>query len=255
MYAYRLRIAALAAVAAAGLGACTTPYGYNGLSVGLGNGYYGSQYGYGYGAGYPDYGYGYGSGYPGYGYGAGYPGYGLGYAPYWGWNDDFYYPGTGYYVYDVYRRPHRWTDAQRRYWNALRERALSSSTGGQQVVIRENWDDFTRDRSAVRPSRVNRNDDRTVRIERSSRPVRVERIRTERVEASNRPERAERSVVRSERQSNATVREQRRSEASEAREQRRSEASAAREQRRSEVSAAREERVSRSNGRGNNQDD
>ena len=71
--------------------------------------------GYGYGAGY-------GAGYPGYGYGAGYPGYGYGYAPYWGWYDDFYYPGTGYYVYDSYRRPHRWTDAQRRYWEAVATR-------------------------------------------------------------------------------------------------------------------------------------
>jgi hypothetical protein len=253
MYAYRLRIAALAAVAAAGLAACTTPYGYNGVSLGLGNGYYGSQYGYGYGAGYPDYSYGYGAGYPGYGYGAGYPGYGLGYAPYWGWNDDFYYPGTGYYVYDIYRRPHRWTDAQRRYWSALRERAQSSSTVSQPVVIRENWNDFSRDRSAVRPSRVNRDVDKTVRVERSSRPVRVERttstervevskrperiernVRTERVERGNRPERVDRSVARSEKQSNATV---------------------VREQRRAEASAAREERVSRSNGRGSNQDD
>ena len=176
-------------VAAVGLAACTTPYGYSGVSLGVGNGYYGSQYGYGYGGGYPGYGYGYGAGYPGYGYGAGYPGYGYGYAPYWGWNDDFYYPGTGYYVYDIYRRPHRWTDAQRRYWNALRERALSSSTDSQPVVIRENWDDFSRDRSAVRPSRVDRDVDQTVRIERSSRPVRVERTistRAHRARASGR---------------------------------------------------------------------
>jgi hypothetical protein len=260
MYAYRLRIAALAAVAAVGLAACTTPYGYGGVSVG--NGYYGSNYGYG-----GDYGYGYGAGYPGYGYGygAGYPGYALGYAPYWGWYDGFYYPGTGYYVYDAYRRPHRWNDAQRRHWTECRERALSSSNDGQRVVIRENWNDFSRNRSAVRPTRVNRNDDRTVRIERGTRPVRVERnvatervergtrpvrvergVATERVERGNRPERIERSAVRSETRNNATAREQRRAEAS-----------AARVQPRSEAAAAREERTNRSNsrGRGGNQDD
>ena len=38
----------------------------------------------------------------------GYGGYGYG-SPYYGWNDGFYYPGTGYYVYDRDRRPHRWT--------------------------------------------------------------------------------------------------------------------------------------------------
>jgi hypothetical protein len=246
MYASRLRIAALAAVAAAGLAACTTPYGYGGVSVG--SGYYGSNYGYG--GGYPGYGYdsgygyGYGGGYPGYGYGydAGYPGYGLGYAPYWGWNDNFYYPGTGYYVYDTYRRPHRWTDAQRRYWSQRVERAQASTSGSQRVVIRENWNDFSRTRPAVRPNRVYQSDNQTVRIDRGSAPVTVERIRPDRVErnivrseraseASVRPERVERSVVRSEAQDNrTTVREQRRS-------------------------AAREERVSRSNGRTKDRDD
>jgi len=228
MYAYRFRAAAVTAAAILGLSACATPYGYSGVSVGLGNGYYGSDYGYGYGGGYPGY---------AYGYGAGYPGYGLGYAPYWGWYDDCYYPGTGHYVYDAYRRPHRWTDAQRRYWTERRERALSSSNEDQRVVIRENWNDFSRNRPAVRSTRVNRNDDQTARIERSSRPVRVER--------SVRPGRVER-IVRSDTRSNATAREQRRSEAA-----------TAREQRRSESSATREARASRSGdrGRGNNQDD
>ncbi len=198
MYASRLRIAALAAVAAAGLAACTTPYGYGGVSVGAGSGYYGSNYGYGYGGGYPGY---------GYGYDAGYPGYGLGYAPYWGWNDNFYYPGTGYYVYDIYRRPHRWSDAQRRYWRERLERARRSD--GQRVVIRDNWDDFRRDRSTVRPNRVDRDNDRGVRVERSGRPVRVER--------GDRPERVDRGIVRTERSSTAATRAERRSEARAAR--------------------------------------
>ena len=78
-----------------GLSACTTPYGYSGVSVGVGNGGYG---GYGYdGYGYGGYG---GYGYPGYGdYG------GYGYPSYWGWYDNYYYPGTGYYVYRRDRRP------------------------------------------------------------------------------------------------------------------------------------------------------
>src|SRR4030095_8828207 len=123
MFAYSLRRGALALTAIVGLAACTTPFGYSGVSVGLGNGYgpYYSNYGYGYGAGYPGYGFGYGAGYPGYGYG-------YGFDPYWGWNDGFYYPGTGYYVYDVYRQPHRWTDAQRVYWTQRQQSALKTST-------------------------------------------------------------------------------------------------------------------------------
>ena len=91
---------------------------YNGLGVGVG---YGGGYG-GYGGGYGSYGYGsplwrllrlqlrlsqlggYGSGY---GYGS----------PYYGWYDNYYYPGTGYYVYDSYRRPHSMTPIQKAYWS------------------------------------------------------------------------------------------------------------------------------------------
>jgi len=64
----------------------------------------------------------------GYGYGGGYGGVSVGYtdwdpyyggysgSPYWGWNNDYYYPGTGYYVYDRQNRRHRWNDSQRGYW-------------------------------------------------------------------------------------------------------------------------------------------
>ncbi len=74
---------------------------------------------------------GYGGGYaPGY-YGGGYGGYG--YAPsYFGWYDDFYYPGTGVYVYDRYRRPYRWNDGQRAYWQGRRD----AWRGG---AIRDQW--------------------------------------------------------------------------------------------------------------------
>jgi hypothetical protein len=210
MFAYSLRTAALAAAAIVGLSACTTPYGYGGVSVGASNGYYDPYYGgYGYGGGYPSSGYGYGGGYPGYGYGysAGYPGYGYGYQPYWGWNDNFYYPGTGLYVYDSYRRPHRWTDAQQRYWTALRDRAVATSTTSRPVVVRENWNDFDRTRVRSRANRDKQSVERPARIERIrperieqsvERPARVERIRPERVDRQVRTE-STRSVVRTER--------------------------------------------------------
>ena len=189
MYAFRLRTAAVALVAGIGLAGCMTPYGYNGVSVGVGSGgYYDPYYGggYGYGGGYPAYG-------AGYGYGAGYPGYGYGYAPYYGWYDDFYYPGSGYYVYDRYRRPHRWTDAQRRYWESCRERAMSSKEFRRQIEAQtQNWSGFEAGPTAVN-QQVRTRDGQRVRVERE-RPVRTERAnRTERVERANRTERIERA--------------------------------------------------------------
>ncbi|PTT52629.1 hypothetical protein DBR33_05430, partial [Stenotrophomonas sp. HMWF022] len=89
------------------LGGCADGYGYSGVSVGAGYG--------GYAPGY----------YGGYG--------GYGYAPsYFGWYDDFYYPGTGVYVYDRYRRPFRWNDGQRAYWEGRRD----AWRGG---AIRDQW--------------------------------------------------------------------------------------------------------------------
>ena len=146
MFAYPLRTAALALAAAVGLSACTT-YGYggySGLSVGYGDPYYG------YGYGYPRYGY---SRY-------GYSRLGYGYSPYWGWYDGFYYPGTGYYVYDSYRRPHRWSDRHRRYWTE-RQRTFRRTDSSDLREIRQNWSDFRRDRrSDDRAFRVERRDDR-----------------------------------------------------------------------------------------------
>ena len=72
------------------------------------------------------------------GYGA-YPGYygGLGY----GWYDNYYYPGTGIYVYDSYRRPHMWNDRQRSYWSNHRTYLCHADT--------TNWSGFrTRSTSA-----------------------------------------------------------------------------------------------------------
>jgi hypothetical protein len=111
------RISAIGLLAALGLGtaACTEDgYGYSGVSLGYASpGYYGDYDGYGY---------------PGYG------GYG---SSYFGWYGDYYYPGSGYYVYDRYRRPHRWNDGQRRYWETRR-----NNWSGDRGAIRDNWNGF-----------------------------------------------------------------------------------------------------------------
>ena len=195
MVAYPLRTAALTLAAAVGLSACTTgygPYGGSSVSVGIGSGYYDPYYAYGYDI-------------PVYRYGAGYP--------YYGWYDGFYYPGTGYYVYDRYRRAHRWSDRHRRYWESRRQRSLVD--GFRNVAT--NWSDF--DRSATTTRQTVRSVDSPVVVERrGDRPSRVER----------REARSERGAVRTERQST------------------RSERSSARSERRSD---SRSDRSSRSSGR------
>ena len=171
----RARLAILVAGSVA-LGGCAYGYGGygSGFSVGVG---YGSGYG-GYGGyggyynpycsyGYGSYGLGYGGygGYDRYGFpygGTGYGscGYGFG-SPYFGWYGDYYYPGSGYYVYDRYRRPHVWTDSQKRYWTERRNRILSDGKVKEQA-LRENWTGFDRtsrqsvDRSSRRVQRQER---------------------------------------------------------------------------------------------------
>ena len=119
MGVFNLRNAAIALVAGVGLAGCAYgPYGGLGVGVGYGNGY--GAYGYDpYYSGYSPYGYG------SYGYGS----------PYWGWNDGFYYPGTGYYVYDSYRRPHVWNSRQCSYWTSRQTSATTKSS---------NWSGFNR---------------------------------------------------------------------------------------------------------------
>jgi hypothetical protein len=117
----RMRPALALAAGALTLGACEDmygPYGYGGLDVG-----------YGYGGYYAPYGYGYGPYYGGY-YG--------GYDPF-GWYGDFYYPGAGIFVYDSFRRPHRWNDDQMRYW--MNRRSTWQSRTGT-TWHRENWSGF-----------------------------------------------------------------------------------------------------------------
>ena len=135
MSVFNLKTAGLALVAGVSLAGCAYgPYGGLGVGVGYGNsnGYYDPYYGGGYyGAGYGSpYGYGYGSPY---GYGYGMPGY--------GWYDGYYYPGSGYYVYDQYRNPRRWSDAERRYWEWRQQGAPRSTSRGTAGII-QNWADF-----------------------------------------------------------------------------------------------------------------
>ena len=126
----RPRLLTLIAALAAGVGvsACTDGYGYSGVSLGYGGGYYDGGY-------YDDY-YGYGSPY--------YSSFG---SPYWGWYGDYYYPGTGYYVYDRYRRPYRWNNTQRRYWESRR----GAWRGDRNW--RDNWGGFGGDRNWNRDGR------------------------------------------------------------------------------------------------------
>ena len=106
----KLGLAAAMVGAALGVSACTDGYGYGGVSAGYG-GYYGDPYFAGYYPGYANVGY--------------------------GWYNGFYYPGTGLYVYDRYRRPYRWNDGQRRYWQGR--------PGYGNPQVRSNWADFRRD--------------------------------------------------------------------------------------------------------------
>src|SRR5438270_12788807 len=116
----RIPFISLAAISALALGGCA----YGGLDVGLG-----------YGGGYGDYGYGYGSPYYGYG---GYSGY---YGDPFGWYGDYYYPGTGIYVYDSYRRPRLWNSRERSYWTT---RQRVATTGARTTSVSPNWAGFSR---------------------------------------------------------------------------------------------------------------
>jgi hypothetical protein len=153
----RIPFISMIAAGALALGGCA--YGDLGLG-GYGSPYYSSGYGSPY---YSNYGYpgsgisigvGYGSGYGGYGYGSPYYGgygygspYGGGLGSYYGWNSGYYYPGTGYYVYDSYRRPYAMTTSQRQYWStrspALRTTGTTTTTG-----VKPNWSAFSKRQTA-----------------------------------------------------------------------------------------------------------
>ncbi len=131
----RKRFALVLAASTLSLAACADdlygPYGYGGIGYG--------------GVGYGEYG-GY---YAPYGYG---PYYGAGYGAYdpFGWYGDYYYPGVGFYIYDSYRRPHRWGGDQERYWMSRRSH-WQSRTGT--TWNRENWNGFNRSASSTTSAR------------------------------------------------------------------------------------------------------
>jgi len=190
------RTAAIVLAAGIGLGGCASysPFGYgSGVSVGYGNnGYYDPYYG-----GYSGYGYGarHGSGY-GYGYGAPY-GSGYGYAPYYGWNNGYYYPGSGYYVYDRYRRPRVWTEAERQYWA---ERASRPGTTLTRKLL-DNWSGYSqRGQTTTQTNQTTRavrsNGGRTIRVQRSTDSA-SSPIRTRSERAAARSERAASGIERS----------------------------------------------------------
>ena len=138
----RIPLILLSAVSAVGLSGCA----------------YGDGFGYGpYGGSSVSIGVGYGGGYGGYGYGYPYGGYYGGYDPF-GWYGDYYYPGTGVYVYDRYRNRHVWNDGQRRYWQDRSSRWQSTRGTNSAVTSRENWSRWDRNRQpTVRDPRGRRN--------------------------------------------------------------------------------------------------
>jgi len=125
---FPLRNIAITVAAATALGACGGYYngyggygGYGGVSVGVGTRGYYDPYG-------GDWGY-YSS------------------RPYWGWYDNYYYPGAGIYIYDRDRRRHRWTGHHQRYWSDRQTYWRSQPAFRQsRRQLRENWGDFRRDR-------------------------------------------------------------------------------------------------------------
>ncbi|MFL6720712.1 MAG: hypothetical protein ACJ8FT_02770 [Sphingomonas sp.] len=158
----QIRLAALAMISGAALSGCAydsfgDPYGYGygygprssvSIGIGYGSGYGGYGYGgYGYGSPYGGYGYGYpygGYGYGGYGYG------GYGYDPF-GWYGDYYYPGSGIYVYDRNRTRHVWNGDQQRYWTD-RHHHWGDHSGTTTTGTSENWSGFDRSRWQNRTS-------------------------------------------------------------------------------------------------------
>ena len=131
----RLRSALLILASAASLTACSSyydDYGYGGVSVGFGTGYYnGGLYGHGY----------YGGGY----YDPWFDPYWSFYSsyPYWGWYNGFYYPGTGVFVYDHWRRRHHWDDDHRSHWTERRRHWEGRGGRTSRGEWRENWRDFS----------------------------------------------------------------------------------------------------------------
>jgi hypothetical protein len=100
-----------------------------------------------------------------YGYG------GVGYSaawgdPYWGWYGDYYYPGTGYYVYDSYRRPYAMTTTQRQYWSSRSPALRTTST--TRTTMKPNWGAFNQRQTARADRQTARADRQAARSERQT---------------------------------------------------------------------------------------
>jgi len=112
----RFRLPALVLASTLGLSACAYGYGdYGYASVGYGSGYCDPYYDDCYGGGY------YGD-------------------PWYGWYDNYYYPGWGIYVYDQWRRPHRWNDRHRSFWESRRHRWGERNWNDRRWERWDGWD-------------------------------------------------------------------------------------------------------------------
>ena len=152
-----MRIPYISLMAAGALALSGCAYGDLGYGLGYG-GYYGDY-------GSPYYGYGYGSPYVGVSYGYNSPYYGgYGYGAPFGWYDNYYYPGSGYYVYDVNRRPYRMSSTQRTYWYSRSPALRTSST-----TVRPNWSGFSRHHTTATERQQAREDRRRDRNDRRRR--------------------------------------------------------------------------------------
>ena len=174
----RIRGALIALAASAGLAACTNMGPFGGVGVGIGS----SPYGYGYNS---PYGYGYGSPY---GYNSYYGGY-----PYFGWYDGFYYPGSGYWVYDPDGNPSPITEPQKSYWGNVLKKYRDAR--GANAEAKANFSGFrTRAKAGATIAGVNL--DAQARTDQAS----LDQVRDARRQARIERSQAERSQARSERQ-------------------------------------------------------
>jgi hypothetical protein len=122
----RIRAALVVLAASAGLGACTNMGPFGGIGVGVGS----SPYGYGYGSPY------------GYGYGSPYGSYYAGY-PYYGWYDGFYYPGSGYWIYDPDGNQFPITERQANYWTNVRKKFQEARGTTATADLKPNFSAFS----------------------------------------------------------------------------------------------------------------
>ena len=182
----RIRSALVILAASAGLAGCTNLGPYGGVGVGVNSGY-GNYGNYGYG-GYG--GYGYDPYYASYGYGRGY-----GYNPY-GWYNGYYYPGSGYWVYDPDKNRRPLTDAERAYWNErikerMRERRGLNGTTST-TAAKENWSGFDRPTTTTATGTVDRSQARAQMRQRAL----EQRAERQQVQSESRQVQSERQEAR-----------------------------------------------------------